>query len=278
MSSVPLFSGSIPENYERSLGPYIFEPYALDLAARVGPGGAFRSSTHSGTPRVLETACGTGRVTAHLRSLLPETVELIATDLNPDMIAMAKAIVPARGIDWRVADAQALDFPDNYFDALVCQFGLMFMPDKAKALAEAHRVLKPNGRLLLSTWDKLENNPAFFMANQFVRRYFPTNPPMFFHLPFSLYEEPRLAALLAEAGFQDIRIELVKKEGRSPSAADAVTGMLEGSPMYSAINERNPALLPVLKKELTAELAGQFGDAPMVSAMQAWVVEGVKIS
>lgn len=302
---MPLFSGSIPENYERSLGPFIFEPYAVDLAARVGADPGRRSdaggqsgeggqsgagaslgagarsgqgvrSDAGGLSRVLETACGTGRVTAHLRSSLPEGVQLIATDLNPDMIATAKKIVPLAGIHWQVADAQALPFADNYFDVLVSQFGLMFMPDKPRALAEAHRVLAPGGRLLLSTWDSLENNPAFFLANQLVQRHFPIDPPRFFYLPFSMYDKSMLLALVTDAGFTSIRIELVKKEGRSASAADAVTGMLEGSPMHSAINERDPALMPVLKKELAAGLAARFGNAPMVSQMQAWVVEGVK--
>lgn len=268
MSNVPpAFAGSIPEKYERYLGPYIFEPYAREIAARVQQGGI---------KAVLETACGTGRVTSHLRKTLSPDIRLVATDLNADMIAIAKRMVPEKGIEWQVADAQSLPFDDDHFDRLVCQFGLMFVPDKARVLREAYRVLKPGGVLLLSTWDKLENNPAFYIADQIVAEYFSVDPPRFFHIPFSMYEESELVSLMESAGFSNCRASLVKKEGRSDTAADVVMGMLEGSPIYTAIVERDPALLPVIKTALETELGKKFGKAPLVSSMQAWVVEGGK--
>jgi len=268
MSNVPpAFAGSIPDKYERYLGPYLFEPYATDLVARLEP---------AGIKTVLEIACGTGRVTAHLREKLMEDARLVATDLNPDMIAIAKKILPDLQIEWSQADAQALAFDDNYFDCVICQFGLMFVPDKARALTEAYRVLTPGGRLLMNTWDKLENNPAFYMADRLVAQYFPEGPPSFFHIPFSMHDKDELRSLFENAGFGDCRINLVKKEGVCASAADAATGMLEGTPMYTAINDRNPGLLPSLKKDLGDALARSFGAAPMVSSMQAWVVEAKK--
>lgn len=261
------FAGSIPEKYERFMGPWIFEPFALDLVAHI----------HTpGIKTVLETACGTGRVTGHLRTALPPDARLVATDLNADMFAIARQIIPDQDIEWQTADAQALPFEDSYFDMVVCQFGLMFMPDKAKALAEACRVLKPGGRLLMSTWDKLENNPAFDIANQIVARYFPADPPLFFHVPFSLHDERQLASWVKEAGFGHCSISRVKKDCRGAGAADIAAGMLEGTPVYTAINERDASLLPAIKKDLAAELARQFGDAPMVSPMQAWIIEAGK--
>jgi len=263
----PAFVGSIPEIYERFLGPYLFEPFATDLVTRIDP---------AGIESVLEIACGTGRVTRHLRERLKESARLVATDLNPDMIAIAKKIMPDLRIEWEQADAQALAFDDNYFDQLVCQFGLMFVPDKAMALAEAYRVLKPGGSLLLNTWHRLENNPAFYIADQIVSEYFPTDPPLFFHIPFSMPEPRELTSLVENAGFSNCRIHLVKKEGISTSAADTAMGMLEGTPLYMTIIERNPALLPLMKKDLESQLAKRFGAAPMISPMQAWVVEAEK--
>ncbi|HEY4063979.1 MAG TPA: class I SAM-dependent methyltransferase [Puia sp.] len=264
----PAFAGSIPATYQRYLGPYIFEPYAADLAARLDP---------SGIKTVLEIACGTGSVTAHLRKRLGEDARLVATDLNPDMLAIAKRTVPDPGIEWELADAQTLAFDDNYFDRVVCQFGLMFVPDRARAMTEIYRVLKPGGQLLMNTWDKLENNPAFYMADRLVAQYFPAEPPLFFHLPFSMHDEKELASLVGDAGFTDCRISLVKKEGVSASAAGTATGILEGTPIYTTINQRNPGFLPLLKKNLETELAARFGAAPMVSPMQAWVVEAKKV-
>src|SRR6516162_7772967 len=136
MSSLASFSGSVPANYDRYLGPVLFEPYARDLAARMPAGDGVR---------VLELACGTGRVTRRLREALPETATLHATDLNEPMVDYARAVVAEPGIAWQAADAQALPFPDESFDVVVCQFGLMFLPDKVQGLREARRVLTPRG-------------------------------------------------------------------------------------------------------------------------------------
>lgn len=264
---IPAFTGSVPENYERYLGPYLFEPYAKDLLARVSP---------NAVGSVLETACGTGRVTGQLRKALSSEVRLIATDLNADMITIAKKIITDENIEWLTADAQSLPFDDNSFDLLVCQFGLMFVPDKAKALSEAFRVLRPGGRIILNTWDKLEENPAFYTADQIVQKYFPKDPPMFFHIPFSMHDEKELQLLFANAGFRNIRTDLVAKKGTTPSAADTATGILEGTPIYPAIQERDPTLLPKIRKDLETQLTKHFGDTPMVSPLQAWIVTAEK--
>src|SRR5687768_6277992 len=126
MSSVhtdKVFSGSISALYETHLVPLIFEPYAADLANRL----ASRSVT-----RVLEIAAGTGVVTRALASVLPERVSIVATDLNQPMLDQASAIGTRRPVEWREADAMRLPFEDATFDAVVCQFGVMFFPDKAK--------------------------------------------------------------------------------------------------------------------------------------------------
>ncbi|MBN8851276.1 MAG: methyltransferase domain-containing protein [Sphingobacteriales bacterium] len=264
----PTFSGTIPENYDRYLGPYIFEPYARHVV----------ECAASGTPgNILEIACGTGRVTRHLQKTFPGA-RLIATDFNNDMINIARQLTPGTNIEWQTADAQELPFEDRSFDLVVFQFGLMFVSDKQKALAEARRVLKPGGRLLFSTWDRLENNPAFNTADRVVKKYFPIDPPRFFHLPFSLYDDDQLTAWTKAAGFTDVRASLVKFTGYSPSAADTAAGMLEGSPMYATLNELAPGQLPVIKEDLTNALAEEFGEAPLTSPTQAWVVDASTFS
>jgi ubiquinone/menaquinone biosynthesis C-methylase UbiE len=265
MSTPPAYSGTIPENYDRYLGPYIFEPYAADLVERIP----------AATGRVLEIACGTGRVTAHLRKRLAGA-EIIATDVNEDMLAVARQRLGETGVHWQAADAQELPFGEGYFDVVVCQFGLMFVPDRPKALLEAYRVLRPGGQLLFSTWDSLENNPSFFLANELVTAYFPVEPPRFFYLPFSVYGEETLTVLARDAGFNHIRVTLIVKTGVSPSADAAAAGMLEGSPIYPQILARDAELLPVIRKGLAEGLARVFGDAPLSSRMQAWIVEARK--
>lgn len=265
----PSFSGSIPENYDRYLGPFIFEPYARHVVER----------TVSGAPpqSILEIACGTGRVTRHLQKAFPNA-RLVATDFNKDMISIARQLITGTNIEWQTADAQELPFDNHSFDLVIFQFGLMFIPDKPKALTEAHRILTPGGRLLFSTWDSLENNPAFNIADKVVKKYFPIDPPRFFHLPFSLYDDHQLTAWTKDAGFTNVHTSLVKLTGNSPSAADTASGMLEGSPMYATLNELAPGQLPVIKADLTKSLAEEFGEAPLTSPTRAWVVEASTFS
>ena len=132
-----LFQGAIPENYDRYLGPVMFVPWAEDLVLRLA-GAKYE--------RVLEIACGTGIVSRRLRDALPATTEIIATDLNPDMFEFAKRkFRKDEKITWQQADASALPFPNCSFDAAVCQFGVMFVPDKAAAMRESYRVLRSGG-------------------------------------------------------------------------------------------------------------------------------------
>src|SRR5688500_14598069 len=146
--SIPLniaFSGSIPANYEDYLGPLFFEPFAQYMNEAVGK---LKPSS------VLEVACGTGRLTRHLRNTLPSSTSLIATDINADMIAYGKK--KSENIDWRVVDATLLPFENETFDCVVAQFGVMFYSDRVKAFKEAYRTLKPGGTFIFSAWDKLQ--------------------------------------------------------------------------------------------------------------------------
>jgi len=266
MEKTAAFVGTIPANYERYLGPFLFEPYALDLVSRL------QDKKYSG---ILEIACGTGRLTKHLaKSVKHDT--LTATDLNPDMISIAKEIVRDNTIKWMPADAMDLPFGDASFDLVVIQFGIMFFPDREKGLQEAYRVLKPGGKLLFTTWNRVETNEALHEGRLIIESYFEDNPPIFYNVPFSMYNEQGLIDLVTERGFKDVKTELVKKQGVSSSAGDLAKGMVEGNPVYLAIIERNPSLVNVIKEQIRKVLAKKFGDKPLTSPLEAWVVEGIK--
>jgi ubiquinone/menaquinone biosynthesis C-methylase UbiE len=163
-ASDALFAGSIPDIYDRLLVPLIFEPYASDLAKRVA---------EAKPQLVLETAAGTGAVTRALASSLKDA-RIVATDLNQPMLDHARSRQSGdKRIEWRQADALELPFKDQTFDAVACQFGLMFFPDKVQGYREARRVLKPSGRFFFSVWDRISENEFADVVTQALATFFP---------------------------------------------------------------------------------------------------------
>lgn len=263
--AVTAFVGSIPELYDRYLGPVIFEPYAIDLARRVPPG----------SRRVLELAAGTGRVTRHLIAALPADGALLVTDLSDMMIARGTQLLGSDPrVTWRTADMQALPFGDAEIDAVVCQFGLMFAPDKPLALREMKRVLRPGGVLLVSTWDRLAHNPASQLVDDHASATFAANPPQFMRAPFTLGDAAALRALAAAAGFADVRVDTVAKSADASSAADFATGLVRGNPLAIQLGERG-ADIAAFERAITDQLASRFGDRPCRSPLSAHVLTAI---
>jgi ubiquinone/menaquinone biosynthesis C-methylase UbiE len=257
------FTGKIPENYDRHLAALLFEPYAEDLVGRL--------SMHDGM-RILEVACGTGIVTRRLVDKLAGRGTIIATDLNEAMFAHARKGLPRRGdATWRHADGTSLPFETCSFDAVVCQFGLMFFPDKAAGAREALRVLRPGGVYMVSVWDSLDLNPVPRITHETIAGFFPDDPPKFYTVPFSYHDVPTIEALLRDAGFEDVRVERVAKEGTSGSAADAAIGLIQGNPIFAEIMQRRPEALPEIEAAVAARLARELGDRPLRAPLRAVV-------
>ncbi len=265
MGKTTAFTGTIPANYENYLGPFLFEPYALDVVSYL------QDKKYND---ILEIACGTGRVTNHLvKSVRHDTIT--ATDLNPDMIDVAKEMVKDKSIQWQQADAMALPFTENLFDLVIMQFGLMFFPDKQKGLNEMYRVLRPSGKIIFNTWDKPEAVPAIYKGRKIIESFLGDNLPVFYDIPYSMHDENELRSLTESAGFKEIKITLVKKEGISSSAAQLAKGIVEGNPIYLTITEKDPQLINIMEDQIAKELTAKFGEN-VRSPLQAWIVEGVK--
>jgi ubiquinone/menaquinone biosynthesis C-methylase UbiE len=264
MNNDAAFVGSIPANYDRYLGPFLFEPFARDLAARVDwVAGA----------RVLELACGTGRLTRHLAGALTGGQQLTATDLNADMVSYARSVVPAGdAVIWQTADAADLSFDDERFDTVVCQFGLMFLPDKGAALREWIRVLVPGGQLLVSVWDAMEHSPASAIVHRTVVDAFPDDPPLFITVPHSMHDQRALHALVEAAGFVDIVVEEVDLVGESTTAADFARGFVYGSPLHTALAARAPDRVDEIHELVSNAVAAGLGDNPMRSPLRALTI------
>lgn len=258
------FVGSIPEIYDRCLGPVLFEPYAADLVARVKvePGA-----------RVLELACGTGIVTRRLRDFLPAGATLIATDLNEPMLAFAaRKFRPGERVEWRQADASALPFPDGSVDAVVCQFGVMFVPDKPLAMREARRVLRPGGLLAFNVWGSMEEDPFALVAHETIAGFFPDDPPTFYQVPFSMHDRGELERLVSGAGFTSVKVETVRLTGESPTARELSIGLVEGNPVVAAIRERGTVPVETIVDRMTEAVRTLTGDRPARVGLVAHVV------
>jgi ubiquinone/menaquinone biosynthesis C-methylase UbiE len=259
------FAGSIPAAYDRYLGPILFQPYAEDLAGRLEPG---ENSS------VLELACGTGILSRVLRDRLPATARLVATDLNEPMIQNAAAkFSRSDAIEWKQADACNLPFGDKSFDAVVCQFGMMFVPDKALAAREALRVLKPNGVFLFSVWSSLEQNPLGRIAHETITSFFDKDPPTFYQVPFGYHDQGEIKRVLEAAGFGDIRMDEVSKVSVATKVEDAAAGLVEGNPVSVAIAERDASLLPVIRTAVADALHKHFGGSTFRAPMRALIVQ-----
>ena len=259
------FSGSIPEQYEASLVPLIFAPYAADLAGRM----ALRSGT-----RVLEVAAGTGVATRALASTLPEGVAIVATDLNQPMLDHAAALGTRRPVEWLRADALQLPFQDATFDAVVCQFGAMFFPDKPRAFSEARRVLRPGGTFILSVWDCLEENEFADTVTTALAALFPADPPRFLaRTPHGYHEKQAIVRDLAAGGFvAPARIETVAARSRAPSCRVPAIAYCQGTPLRGEIETRDPARLDEATEHAAGAIAHRFGTVDVDGKIQAHVV------
>jgi ubiquinone/menaquinone biosynthesis C-methylase UbiE len=268
MASVDVrFSGSVPANYERYMVPLLFRPYAEELAAR---------ATAMRPRRILETAAGTGVVTAALAAALPEA-EIVATDLNQAMLDVAQTRVNSSNVSFRQSDALELPFEDGSFDLVVCQFGVMFYPDKVQGNCEALRVLRDGGRYLVAIWDKIERNVLTEIAQRAMEERFPDNPPQFMRRgPFSYHDPEWIERDLRAAGFSEVQIETIAKTSRSPTADDAARGLCYGSPMSVELEDYGPRAVDKVFEEVAKAARSQEGPEGFAAPMSAHIVTATK--
>ena len=251
-----MFGGSIPQLYDQYIVPLIFEPYARDLARRL----ASRRLS-----RVLEIACGTGAVTRQLASTLPASVEIVATDLNQSMLDVATANGTARHLEWRQADAMQLPFDGESFDAVVCQFGVMFFPDKARAFAGVRRVLQPGGIFLCNVWDRIEVNEFADEITKAVGKNFLARTPHGYH------DVNVVARDVSAGGFKRPMIETIAERSRAASARDPAIAYVHGTPLRDEVSNVDEAT-----DVATEAIARRFGRGPVDGKIQAHIVSMTK--
>jgi ubiquinone/menaquinone biosynthesis C-methylase UbiE len=259
------FGGSIPKIYDEVLGPVYFEPYAIETAERVSRLNPFG---------LLETACGTGRVTVHLRNKIKGNIT--ATDINPQMMAIAKHKLQGKEITWQLADATALPFENESFDCIVSQFGVMFYPDKALGMKEAYRILKPGGTFIFTVWGKLEANPMSATGREIVGEYFKNDIPPSYKTAYSMHDVLEVKDIVRKSGFKNITEEVLTKECTCDSAWVMAAGLVEGNQIVNAIREKDESAIGILKEKVFETLVKRYGDHPCQTTMQAIVFTAKK--
>ena len=260
-----VFTGSIPKLYETYLVPLIFEPYAVDLVNRLA------SMSITG---VLEIAAGTGVVTRRLVSVLPESVSIVATDLNQSMLDQASALGTRRPVEWRQADAMQLPFRDGTFDVVVCQFGVMFFPEKSKAFSEARRVLSSGGIFIFNVWDRIKENEFADAVTTSLASLFPKDPPRFLaRTPHGYYDRPTIERDLADGGFTaSPRITTVAARSRANSSRIPAIAYCQGTPLRNEIEARDASRLGEATDLAAEAIAQRFGRGAVDGKIQAHVV------
>jgi SAM-dependent methyltransferase len=259
------FTGSIPIFYDHGLGPIFFAEFADDMARRAAA---------SAPTRVLEIAAGTGIVTRRLRDLLPPEAHLTATDLNPPMLEVARGkFRPNELVEFQPADATALTFPDASFDAIVCQFGVMFFPDKEKGYCEAYRVLVSGGRYFFTVWDSHRHNPIGRLVTEILDGFFPHDPPQFYQVPFSYHRIDPIKDSLGKAGFADLRIAVLTLNKIVPNVPTYARAVVLGNPLIDQIRARGGVDPERVIDSLTKAIPREFGTDPTCIPLQAIVFE-----
>jgi len=264
--AVPSFSGSIPEIYDKYLVPLIFEPYAIDVAQQL-----------AGLPltNVLELAAGTGVVTRRLAMMLPGSVFIIATDLHQPMLDLAAAVGTSRPVEWRQADALELPYDKASFDAVVCQFGVMFFSDRARAFAEVRRVLRRGGVFIFSVWDRLEENEFALLITEALAGVFPADPPRFLaRVPHGYHDIDTIRSDLVAGGFSaTAQVSTLAARSRAASAHIPAVAYCQGTPLRDEIEARDFDKLATATSVAEAAIAAKFGQSAVDGKLQAHVVQ-----
>jgi ubiquinone/menaquinone biosynthesis C-methylase UbiE len=260
------YVGDVAIPYDRDLGPVLFEHYAAEVARR---------TTERMVRDVLEIAAGTGIATRKLRDTLPKDALLTAIDISDSMMDVARGkFLPHEQVTFQIADATALPFDDEAFDAAVCQFGVMFF-DKDAAFREVHRTLRRGGNYLFSVWDSRRYNPFASVTFEVMKQFFPSNPPQFLELPVSCFEIDPIKEALIRSGFDGIVVSVQRREYDIMDVSAFARGLVF-SPLIEEIRERGNVEPERIVEALAEALTREYGSNPTRYPMQAILFEAEK--
>ena len=224
------YGGSAPENYERYFVPAIGAPLALELVEAAGLAEG---------ERVLDAACGTGIVARLAAERVGPTGTIAGLDINRGMLTVARLATPrARSVEWHEASAEATSLTGHCYDAVLCQMGLQFFPDKVAALREMRRLLKPGGRVVLNVPGPTPE--VFSILARALARHVGPEAAGFVHQVFSLYETRQVDDLLSAAGFREVAVRRDPRTLQLPPPAPFLWQYVHGTPLAAAVGQLEP--------------------------------------
>jgi SAM-dependent methyltransferase len=227
---------------------------------------------------VLEVAAGSGVVTRAMADGLPESVSITATDLNQPMIDHAESRGASRPVSWQAADVMDLPFDDATFDAVVCQFGVMFFPDRPAAFREVARVLRAGGVFVFNVWDAIEHNEFADVVTSAVGKLLPDDPPLFLpRTPHGYHDETIIRSDVAAAGYEaSVHFEMLEARSRAATADVPAIAYCQGTPLRNEIEARDSALLAEATTAATLAIADRFGPTDVDGKIRGYVITATK--
>ncbi len=255
------FVGDIPEHYDIGLGPNLFADFADRLT---------REACNGPVTNAIELAAGTGIVSRKLRDSLHPDTQLVVTDLNTPMLEVAKGkFSEGENVEFAVANAMELAFGDDEFDLIVCQFGVMFFPDKPASFREAARILKPGGRFIFNVFSAMQKNPYALIAYGVPAQFFSGEPPGFYKVPFHYGNPDKVRQDLKLAGWKDIRHETIRLRKKIASPEGFARGLVFGNPLIDEIRNRDGVDPEVVAAAVLEAIVTTFGPTDMTMPLEA---------
>ncbi len=248
--------------------PSLFAPWATYLVQRANP----QSGAH-----VLDIACGTGIVARKVAPRVGTSGSVAGLDANPDMIDMARIAAEQEhmAIEWHTSSAEQLPFPDENFDLILCQFGLMFFTDRLAALQEMHRVLRTSGRLVLSVWQALDRHPFYQTLHDVSLRHFGKSSV---EAVFSLGNSDELRKLLTGSGFRQVEIEPMSITASFPQPEEFLAWEIDINPaeapaLRNLDKEAQQGIMAATRQDLQDPLEAIIQDKQVVLPFHAHIAQ-----
>ena len=258
-------AGTPGEIYEQHMIPAIFARWAPELVDVLG----VRPGEH-----VRDLACGTGIVTRYLIDRVGPTGRVVGLDVNASMLAAARTAVPHAAIEWLEGSAMSMPLPDAAFDAVVCEQGFQFFPDKLAALHEMRRVLVPGGHLAMAVWRSVEHAPGFRVLEEALARRIGAAQAAL--PPFSLGDAEAIRTLVIRAEFREVRVRADVKLSRWQSAEHMVRSVVGGAPtMLGALAEQGAGVLDAIVAEVADATRGYLDDEGRATPQASNIITAV---